>query len=222
MLAGLAELQPDSAEAQVRLGAGLLMQGENGAAIEHIETALELDPEFQQADILLVFNHLRKKEYDAAIEAAKAYATRNPVSVTPYNLMGRVYLEAGEADIARNAFTDALKVDKGRFWSQSQPRAAGPGGWRSRDRARALPGNPRPNPEAAAAAMLEMAKLEARAGNEAAMVNWMEKAVEAQPEALEPRVVLARYNLNKGRQEQVACCSPPSIRQQKNHRRSFA
>ena len=76
--------ESDSAEARWLLGK------------VYLESALELNPEFQQADILLVMNHVQKQDYEAAIEAAQAYRRRNLTSTTPLNLLGRVYQAAGQ------------------------------------------------------------------------------------------------------------------------------
>jgi len=54
----VAELEPDSPMAQMRLGAGMLVGGEQGG-VEYIESALRLNPEPQQGEILLVLNYLR-------------------------------------------------------------------------------------------------------------------------------------------------------------------
>ncbi len=203
MLSRLAELQPDSAQAQVRLGAGLLITGDSDEAIQHIETALELDPEFQQADILLVLNHLRKGEYDEAIAAARAYAGRNPVSVTPHNLLGRVYLQAGLEAEARESFATALRIDKGDIGAnhnlallalEKDDLDAARGYYQA-----VIAEHPDSMP-----AVVQLAKLEARAQNEEAMVGWLIKATEAQPEALEPKLMLARYYLSQGKAAQVA------------------
>lgn len=203
LLSRLAELQPDSAQAQVRLGAGLLITGDNDEAIQHIETALELDPEFQQADILLVLNHLRKGENEEAIAAAKAYAGRNPVSVTPHNLLGRVYLQAGMEPEARKSFTTALRIDKSDFGAnhnlallalEEEDLDSARGYYEA-----VLAGYPDSVP-----AMVQLAKLEARAQNEQAMAEWLVKATETQPEAVQPKLMLARYYLSQGKAAQVA------------------
>ena len=94
LLARIAELQPDSPVAQLRLGAGLMMSGKGDEAGQHLETALDINPEYQQADILVVLNYLQKQDYEGAIEAAKAYQQRNLIAVAPYNVLGRVYLAA--------------------------------------------------------------------------------------------------------------------------------
>ena len=59
-------MQPDSSVAQVRLGAGLLLGGEQSGGVEKLEQALELDPSFQQADILIALNYVQQGEFEKA------------------------------------------------------------------------------------------------------------------------------------------------------------
>ena len=203
LLSRLAELQPDSAQAQVRLGAGLLLTGNNESAVHHIESALELDPEFQQADILLVLNHLRKEEYDAAIAAARDYTGRNPTSVTPYNLLGKVYLAAGREDDARQAFAQALKIDEGDPGANhnlAQMALADGDTGAARQRYLAV----LKVHEDSLPALMQLAALEAQAKDADAMVEWLEQATIAHPAAIEPRVMLGRYYLSTGKPAQVA------------------
>ncbi len=203
LLARIARLQPDSPVAQLRLGAGLLLSGQGEQAGEHLETALELDPQYQQADILLVMNHLREKDYDGAIEAAKAYQRRNLTSATPYNVLGRVYLAAGRPAEARDAFERALGLEPGNpsaHLSLAQmATAAGDATTARQHYAAILEKQPDNLPT-----LLQLAQLEARAQDEQAMVTWLERAMDAHREALEPRIMLARYYLGTGKPDRVA------------------
>jgi putative PEP-CTERM system TPR-repeat lipoprotein len=203
LLSRVAALQPDSPVAQVRLGAGLLMGGREDDAGRYMETALELDPEFQQADILLVLNHLQKQDYEGAISAAQAYRRRNLVSTTPLNLLGRVYLEAGQPEQAVESFEKALTLD-----------AADPGANISLAQMAVADGRlaaARQYYETVLAekpdflpVLMQLAMLDAQEGNEPALVAHLERAIAAHPAALEPRLLLARYHLGKGRPAQVA------------------
>jgi putative PEP-CTERM system TPR-repeat lipoprotein len=203
LLSRVAALQPDSPVAQVRLGAGLLMGGKGDDASRHMETALELDPEFQQADILLVLNHLQKQDYAGAISAAQAYRRRNLVSTTPLNLLGRVYLQAGQQGQARESFEKALALDAadpGANLNLAQMAIADgelPAARQFYETV--LAGQPNFLP-----ALLQLALLDARQGDEQALVMHLEQAVEAHPAALEPRLMLGRYYLAQGRPAQVA------------------
>lgn len=203
LLTKVAELQPDSPVAQIRLGAGLLVTGNGGDAERHIETALELNPEYQQADILLVLNHLQSRDYEAAIAAAEAYRSRNPISMTPLNLLGRVYQQAGQHDNAKQAFERVLAQDSsdpGANHNLAQI-AISAGDLKSardyyqeilKEREDFLP------------ALIQLSLLEAREGNGPATVKHLDRASAAHPKSLEPRLLSARYYLSVGRPEKVA------------------
>jgi Flp pilus assembly protein TadD len=202
-LSRVAELQPDSPVAQVRLGAGLLLDGNTDDAAQHMESALELAPEFQQADILLVMNHLQKKDYDAAIEAAQAYKRRHLASVTPYNLLGRVYLEAGRQDDAVASFRKALAID-----------AADPAANHNLAQLAVLDGDLGTarryyetileNRENYLPALIQLALLDARENKGKELVARLEQAIAAHPTNLQPRLLMARYQLSQGRPDKVA------------------
>ena len=203
LLSRVAELQPDSPVAQVRLGAGLLLGGKSTDAVQHMETALELNPEFQQADILLVLNHLQKKDYPAAIEAAESYKRRNLVSATPYTLLGRVYLEAGQEDKARESFEKALTFDAGDP-AANHNLAQIAVVRKDLLAAREYYETTLEHRENFLPALIQLAMLDAREGKEQLLVSHLQQAVEAHPDAIEPRIFLARYYLSKGKPEQVA------------------
>ena len=203
LLSRVATLQPDSPVAQVRLGAGLLMGGQGDAAEQHMETALELNPEFQQADILLVLNHMQKGDFPAAIAAAQAYQRRHLTSVTPYNLLGKVYQQAGQPEEARAAFQRALTLD-----------AADPAANHNLAEmaladndlvaARAYYEAVLAGHEDSVASLVQLARLDAREGNEEKLVAHLEQAMTVGPAVLEPRLLLARFYLGKGQPEKVA------------------
>lgn len=203
LLTRVAELQPDSPVAQVRLGAGLLVTGKGDDAEQHMETALELNPEFQQADILLVLNHLQNQDYDAAIASAKAYRLRNPASVTPLNLLGRVYQQAGQNDKAKQSFESVLKTDAsdpGANHNLAQI-AVSEGDLES---ARGYYQEILKEREDFLPALMQLALLEARQGNESGVVTQLDRARAAHPKSLDPRLLLARYYLSASRPEKVA------------------
>ncbi len=203
LLSRVAALQPDSPVAQVRLGAGLLIGGDSDEAAQHMETALELNPEFQQADILLVLNYLQKKDYPAALKAAEAYQRRNLTSVTPYNLLGKVHQEAGQPEQARSAFERALALDGGdpaANHNLAQMALAD----NDLVAARTYYETVLAAHEDSVPSLVQLAMLDAREGNEAALVSHLEQAMAAGPTIIQPRLILARFYLGKGKPEQVA------------------
>ncbi|MEZ5501392.1 MAG: PEP-CTERM system TPR-repeat protein PrsT [Halioglobus sp.] len=203
LLSRVAQLQPDSPGAQIRLGAGLLIGGKGEDAARHMETALQLDPQFELADILLVLNHLQEKDYPAAIAAAEAYQGRHPGGVTPLNLLGKVYQEADKPEQARATFQRTLALDPAdpaanHYLAQMALADNDVAGARKRYET-ALAGHPESVPT-----LLQLALLDAREGDEAALVAHLEQAKAADPASIMPRVLLARFYLAKGKPEQVA------------------
>ncbi len=203
LLARVAALQPDSPVAQVRLGASLLAGGKEEDAVRHIEAALELDPRYQQADILLVLNHLQKKDYPAAIDAAEAFRRRNLTNLTSYNLLGRVYLEAGQPAEARESFEKALTLDRADP-TANHNLAQMAMSENDLDQARlhylsVLEGHEHSMPS-----LLGLVRLASIEGDEKSFVTYLERAIQAHPAAIEPRLYLSRYYLNAGQPEKVA------------------
>lgn len=200
MLEKVARLQPASASARIRLGTGLILGGKNEAANEQLETALELDPQFQQAGVLLVLSHLQNHNYQAAIEAANTYQQRHPESAVSYNLLGKAYLENEQTDNARESFEKAISVTPGDPSANHQLAKM------------ALedeePANARRYYESVLKydtdhlpTLIQLALLNAKEGNEQALVETMEHAMAAHPTALEPRLLLGRYYIGIGKPE---------------------
>lgn len=196
LLTRLQQLNPESAEANFRLGAGLLLAGENEAATQQLAKALAINPQYQQADILLVLRLLEEEDFDGAITAAQAYSQRNPTRVTPFNLLGKAYLARQQTEEAVTAFNRALTLEPGDpaanqaladIALQSGDDALARKHYRAilEHRANYLP------------ALLRLAVMEAREGDEAELVAQLNHAMKAHPEALEPRLMLGRYYLWK-------------------------
>lgn len=202
LLSEVAELEPDSPVAQMRLGAGMLAGGEQ-TGVEHIESALRLNPDYQQGEILLVLNYLRQNAFDKALKAAEAYRDRQPEAATPYNLLGRVHMTTKRENKAREAFLKARELAPGDpfanqalalFAMQEKEYVVAEGYYQEilEQHADYLP------------ALLKLAALKQMEGDEAAVIGYLERAMEANPAAFQPRVVLARLYLSKGRPEKVA------------------
>jgi putative PEP-CTERM system TPR-repeat lipoprotein len=202
MLAKAQQLAPDSPEASFRLGAGLLFAGQTEAATRQLESALALDQQLQQADILLVLSRLEMQDFDGAIEAAQAYVKRNPMSVTANNLMGRVYLANNQTEEAATAFNKALAQVPGdpaanHALAQIALLAGDMAAARSRYQ-EVLTHRPDYLP-----ALLQLVILDAEEGKEAEVLAQLERAITVHPNALEPRLLLARYYLWKDKPAKI-------------------
>ncbi len=202
LLEQVVELQPESAVARTDLGESLLRSGDRAAGVEHLRAAIELDPDFRQADVVLIMSYLREKDFDNALVAARAYRERNPGASGPVNMLGRVYLTKGQRKEAEQAFEEARKISPGDVYANYALAAL------------ALDNN---EPEKARGffeavlvhhpdhlkTLLELSALDARQDKQEAMVKRLEQAAAAHPNALRPRIVLARYYLGTGKPARV-------------------
>ena len=215
LLLKAASQQPDSANAQMRLGASLLTGGKYAEAIEHIEKAIEIDPQLQKAHILLVQSYLYQKNYDKALAAANAYRDQYPDNAMPYNMIGNTQLASGHETAAVEAFTRAREI---------------------------VPGDPEANHKLAALAirnknyqeagnyyqdvlkhrenhlstLLKLAVLDTLENNDQAAYDHLQKAATAHPQAIQPKAMLARYYLLQGEPTAVPALMLELTEKQKN------
>jgi putative PEP-CTERM system TPR-repeat lipoprotein len=200
VLAKLAALQPDVPAAQTRLGVGLLTEGDQDSGMEHLEAALQLKPDDQQANLLLVLSHLQSKDYDAAIKAAKAFRDWYPESAVPYNLLGKVYLATNQEKDAREAFVKSREIAPGNPYA-SQALAVLALKEDDFDTARGYYQEVLKVHENYLPALLNLALIDGLTKNEKSMVENLQKAIEAHPKAVKPRLILARHYLTRGKPE---------------------
>tara|TARA_R110001592_G_scaffold126336_1_gene337468 strand:- start:95744 stop:98470 length:2727 start_codon:yes stop_codon:yes gene_type:complete len=194
----IVSIDPDSASAQARLGLGLITSGAREGGLEHLEKSLELDPELQQADVLTVLTYLQEKKFPEAIRASRDYKRRNPGTVSPYILAGRVYLEAGEPDAAVDEFESAREIDPGNPGACLSLAAIA---LQNKDiaRARAYFAEILEHYENHLPTLMQLSAMEGLEGNEPLMLELLERAIKAHPGEAEPRLVMARYYLAHGK-----------------------
>lgn len=197
-----ANIQPDSVAGKLRLGLGLLIQGDAEGSMEPLRSALEKDSGSGLSNRVLVQSLLLQKQYAEALNAAQLYQSRHPKAAEPYVLMGMIYLAQGKSDKSEAAFGQALEAEPGNPTANyilatiSTQRGDLE---KSREFLKAVL-TKRPDD---LATLLHLSKLDAQENKEDAMVNRLQQAVSAHPNAVLPRVLLARYHLKKGQPEKV-------------------
>ncbi len=185
---------PDVAALRTQLALTMLAGGETDKAISELQSAVDLGQGVLQADVLLVLAHLKNKQFDAALKASKAMEERMPDSAIPYNLTGLALLAKGDTDKAAERFKKALEVDPkfvtaelnlARIDVSTNDLQAAQG--RYEQVLKQQPGQ--------LAAMLGLAALAERRGDTGAMLSWLEKARDANQQAVQPGLLLARHYL---------------------------
>lgn len=203
LLSKVVELNPDSPDAQRRLGVGLMIRGDDAAGEEHLSAAAKMDASDSGGEILLILNYLRQKQFDKALETATAYKEKFPEQAMSYNVLGRVYQLTGKKQEAENAFMKALKVEPG---DPSACQNLATMAIREKDyaKARTYYMEALKKHDKHLAILMRLAALDSLERDEKSMVNHLQQAIEAYPKAVEPRLVLARYYLTEGKNDQVS------------------
>jgi len=187
---------PEAADLRVGLASALSKKGERGQAIAQLENAIHLDPGMVDADALLIQTLIREKQFDKALNAVESLEKKQPKNPATFILKGIVYLAKSDFANARKSFEQALELDATSFAATSglaqldvlekNPEAA-------RQRFNAILAKDKTN----APAMMGLAGVAAATGQESEYVAWLEKAAQAEPSAVRPRVLLANYYLQK-------------------------
>ena len=183
---------PASAAARTGLARSRIAWGETDRALADLETAVRLDPGNFQADVLLVLSHLQRKRFDQALKAATILEQKQPANPLAHNLLGAAYLGTGDVANARRALERALEhqptytpaaINLAQLdLKDNNPRGA-------RRRLEAVLEKDENNVQA----LLALAELASAIGASAKeQTDWMERAVQAGPGMVQPKVMLAR------------------------------
>ena len=97
-------LDPKNVAARTRLGQVRFAEGDTEGAIRDLEAASALDPNVSAADLALIANLLRQKQFDQALAAVGRLEKKQPNNPLVYNLKGIVYLTKRDPVNARANF----------------------------------------------------------------------------------------------------------------------
>lgn len=192
-----AKAAPDAAAIRTQLALGYLATGDSNQAVSQLESAVDLGQGLVQADMLLVFAHLQRREFDAAIKAAQTMAKKMPKSPVPLNVMGVAYMGKQDVVAARKQFEQALKLDA-KFSPAHMNLAKIDEAAGKSDAARHHYETVVAQDEKHVGAMLSLARLAEQSGKSPEALKWLERAREKAPESLEAGIVLTQYYLQHG------------------------
>lgn len=202
-LAQSTTLDPKNAAVRTRLGQVRFAQGDTEGAIRDLEAASAMDPNVSSADLALVADLMRKKQYDQALAAVLRLEQKQPNSPLVYNLKGLAYLGKRDADGARANFEHALQIQPDflpavsnlaqldRF--QNKPEAA-------RKRYEALLAK-EPNNDQALVAFAAL--LQELGGESSEIESLLKRAVTANPQSIFARIELVKFYGRKGDTKQA-------------------
>lgn len=188
------ELAPEMATVKTQLALGQLAAGDSQQAIAALQSAVELGQDLVEADILLALTHMRNQQYDQAIAAAKALLEKRPDSSLAANLLGSAYVAKGDEKTGRESFKKALAINPSFLAAElnlallDSKSGDIQSAQRRYRRVLALQ-------KANIPAMMGMARIAEGQGNQKSMLNWLERAREADPKDVQPLLSLVNYYL---------------------------
>lgn len=203
-------IDPRNASVQTQLGLTHMASGDTSRALSELGAAAALDPGHSKADSLLVQALIDRKEYDKALAAIDAMEKTFQSSALTHDLRAQAYLGKNDILNARKSFEQALAIDPGYFpaaanlaqldMRNNQPDLA-------RKHFELVLDKDKNNLQA----IMALAELAAITGQDRDYVSWLEKATKAHPEAVNPRIALARHYLSKNEPQKALAVANEAV-----------
>lgn len=191
-----AKASPDSAAIRTELGLSRMAQGDNRGMAD-LQAAAGMEGGDSRPAMLIILTQLKNKQFDAALTSISALEKKQSASPLTWNYRGAAYLGKQDRARAKNSFMQAIKLDPAFFpaavnLAQMEVQDKQPQLARKRFE-EVLKSNP-----THLNAMLALADLALLSKDEKAYMGWLQKAATAHQQAIQPRILMARYLLAKG------------------------
>lgn len=172
------------------------------SARDAVAAAFKPLAQFPREDIFTILAALKAGDRKAAREAAMSYKWRDLTGVAPHNVLGNVFVAIDNEKEARMAYEQALKRDptdpSANLGLAKLERKA-----ENVKKERALYQTILRGDQNHLPTLLSLAVLEGREGNNDRMEDLLRDAIDRHPDAVEPRLGLARYYIDSGRPHRV-------------------
>lgn len=190
-------ISPKNAQLRYSLAMSRLTSGDTERAITDLEVAAGLDPKDAKADLFLATTLLKQRQFDRAIEAIRAVEKKVPNNPLVYNLLGVAYVSKGDFANARKSFEQSIAINP-KFVGGAANLALldlqeGKGA-QARERFEKILAQDKDNVQA----LMALAGLSARANRRDEAITLLERAVKAQPAAIQARATLVDQYLAAG------------------------
>jgi putative PEP-CTERM system TPR-repeat lipoprotein len=205
-----AKLNPQDSRVRTSIALSQLAKGQDGAAMAELQ-AIAASDKGNSADLALISAKVQRSDFAGALKAIDGLAAKMPDEALPDQLRGRIALQRKDLAGARQHFEQAL-VKNPDFMpalaglaaldlSDKKPELA-----KARFEA-ALQRNPKNS-----AALLALAEIAARSGGQPAeVVQWLDKAVAADPTDLTARRLLIDQYLSRRQTPQALSAAQAAL-----------
>lgn len=178
------------------------------SAEEATARAFKPFPQFPREDILAILAMLKSDQKKEAVAAAESIVWRDIAEVAPLNVLAYVFVAIGDETGARDTFERALKREPNDPSANlGLAKLARKAKDLSQERAHynvILSAQPSHLPT-----LISLAVLDGREGNNAGMKARLSEAIDRHPNAVEPRLGLARYYIDTGSSYRVESVFKP-------------
>jgi putative PEP-CTERM system TPR-repeat lipoprotein len=186
-------LNPKAAFPQLGLGLSLLGKGEKEKGLAALEAATRLDETNTESWSLLALNQIQQGQFDKARKTIDGMKAKQPDSALPLNLEGALYAAQGQGKQADERFQAAWAKEPGNAMAGlNLARQAMAGGNKPEEARGYLEKILQAHPNDLDA-RLKMVELDAALGKYAEAETRLADTVKQFPEAVQPRVILARH-----------------------------
>jgi cellulose synthase operon protein C len=191
-----AKLDPSDVQIQTAVALTGLWSGDGSSAVTELRALAERTKDVY-VDQALIAAHMKRREYDKALEVLDTMIKKQPGKAAHIELRGRVFMARNDLVAARQAFEQTLKLDPKMFSAvvslanidtlERKPAQA------IERLSAAVAANPKNT-----VAMLNLAQLKERQGAPVADVKkLLQDAVAASPNVAEPRLRLIEFGVRK-------------------------
>jgi putative PEP-CTERM system TPR-repeat lipoprotein len=190
------ELDPGNVSLKTRQAAGQMLSGDSKEAVASLEKAVTLSDKPGEADMALVLLHIRNRSYDKALQAIASLEKKLPNNPITLNLRATVLLNKQDRAGARKALEQALSIQPGFFpaaFNLARMDAEDKRPQDARKRFESILATDKNNVKA----MLALADLAKAENQEKTFVDWMEKALKADPKLIPTYEGLVRAHMSK-------------------------
>ncbi len=193
---------PESVSAKLGLAMGYLSSGDSEKSISELRDIVLSDPDSIVANKVLALALMSLGEIESAYAVAKVFKTRNTDSFEAFNLMGVVDLYAKNYESAKSNFEKSHELNAADSFSAYKlaEMAVNQG---DMDKAKEYYRTVVDYNKNDFKAYVNLAKLEYRDGKEESYVKNLNKAIDANPNEISPRILLSDYYFNKREFEKI-------------------
>lgn len=190
-------LEPASTEAMNHLGSAQLLNGNIATGIKTLRKTLQTDPKNQQAYELLTRLYLSNKAIDDALAVATEFQTHSPELAAPYNMLGTVYIIKQELQQATQAFNKAREISPGDILANKHLAMLATES-ENFEEARLRYQEILNHHDNHLDTLMRLAMLDELEQREEDLLTHLNQAINAHPDAIQPRTSLARILMAKG------------------------